>query len=387
MALNDADEAWPDVNAGLQARRLGPVVACILGIVRRAFAGAWKPFAMESGMEKVEIGTLDDLRRVPLAVTPTPLETMERLGAAIGLERLWVKRDDLTGLAGGGNKARKLEYLMADAEDSGCDHIVTTGGKQSNSCRMTAAAANRSGMGCTLVLGDPDPGTRYGNLLLDEVLGAELVFVDAPEAPEMMAGVERETDRLRAAGKKVYPIPVGGTTPLGELGYVRAAREFAEQAEGLGIDTVVLAVGSAGTIGGLALGLKMFAPGIRLIGVSVSRSESRLKEYVAEMANEAAALIGVAARVSTDDYEITDAFVGERYGVPSPAGQEALRVTARTEGIFLDPVYTAKAMSALFAMARGGEFTGSSGVCFWHTGGVPALDAFADEVMASLPTG
>lgn len=335
-------------------------------------------------MNSVDIGRLDTLRRVPLAVTPTPLETMDRLGKAIGLDHLWVKRDDLTGLAGGGNKARKLEYLMADAEDKGCDHIVTTGGKQSNSCRMTAAAANRLGMGCTLVLGDPDPGTRQGNLLLDEILGAELVFMDAPEAPEMMAGVERESERLRAAGKKVYPVPVGGTTPLGELGYVRAAREFAEQAEGSGIDTIVVAVGSAGTIAGLSLGLKMFTRGIRLIGVSVSRPESRLKNYIAEMANEAASLLGIATRVTPDDYEITDGFIGAGYAIPTPGAQEALRLTARTEGIFLDPVYTAKAMSALIANARDGSLADSNGVCFWHTGGVPAIYAFADSVLQSL---
>jgi D-cysteine desulfhydrase family pyridoxal phosphate-dependent enzyme len=334
----------------------------------------------------VDVGRLEEYRRVPLAVAPTPLEPLERLGEAIGVRNLWTKRDDLTGLAEGGNKARKLEYLMADAEDRGCDHIVTTGGRQSNSCRMTAAAANRSGMGCTLVLGDPDPGTRQGNLLLDDLLGAELVFIGDAHVDDMMAAVDREMERLKGEGKKPYAIPVGGSTPLGELGYVRAAREFAEQAEGLGIDTVVLAVGSCGTIAGLALGLKMFTRGIRLIGISVSRNVNNMTVNIPAMANEAADLLGVDTRVTAEDVELTDAFVGPRYGVPSDAGLEAMRLTARTEGILLDPIYTGKAMSGLIGYARDDAFAASEGVCFWHTGGLPALYAFNDEIERFLTT-
>jgi D-cysteine desulfhydrase family pyridoxal phosphate-dependent enzyme len=327
---------------------------------------------------------LEGFRRVPLAVAPTPLEPMERLGAAIGVRNLWMKRDDLTGLAAGGNKARKLEYLLADAEDQGCDHIVTTGGKQSNSCRMTVAAANRSGMGCTLVLGDEDPGDRAGNLVLDELLGADLVFLGETNVEQMMRGVDREVQRLRAEGKKPYAIPVGGSTPLGEMGYVRAAREFAAQAGDLGIDTIVVAVGSCGTAAGLALGLKMFTRNTRLVGISVSRNVSRLTVSIPDLANEVAVLLGVDTRVGPDDVELTDAFVGPRYGVPSDAGLDAMRVTARTEGILLDPIYTGKAMSGLIGLAREDAFAGSDGVCFWHTGGLPALFAFEDEIMESL---
>lgn len=332
----------------------------------------------------VDIGRLDSFDRIPLAVTPTPLEPMERLGAHLDIHNLWIKRDDLTGLAAGGNKARKLEYLMAEARNQGADHVITIGGRQSNHCRMTAAAAARLGMGATLVFGDPDPGNRAGNLLLDEILGAELVFLGEANLQQMDAGLEREMERLRAAGKKPYAIPIGGSTPLGELGYVTAAREFAGQCtdQACEIDTVVLAVGSAGTAAGLALGLKMFTPRTRMVGVSVSRSVPRLNNLIADMANEIAEMIGVEERVTPDDYDLTDAFVGPRYGVPSAEALSAIRLTAQTEGILLDPVYTGKAMSGLIGLAHEGRFSGSEGVVYWHTGGMPALFAFEEDVVS-----
>ncbi|HEY3269371.1 MAG TPA: D-cysteine desulfhydrase family protein [Armatimonadota bacterium] len=324
-------------------------------------------------------GRLDSFPRIPFANAPTPLEAMPRLGAAIGLPNLWVKRDDLTGLAAGGNKARKLEFLVADAVAKGCDHLVTTGGRQSNHARMTAAAANRAGLGCTLVFGDPDEGNRPGNLLLDEILGADLVFLGESNLKQMAEGVEREMERLRAKGHTPYAIPVGGSTPLGELGYITAMQEWAEQAQGKGIDTIVLAVGSAGTAAGVSMGLKMFAPECRLLGVSVSRSLARLGTLIADMANEIAELLEVPQRVAHGDVEVSDDYVGPGYGVPSEAGIEAVRLTARTEGLLLDPVYTGKAMSGLIGLARAGRFADSTGVCFWHTGGLPALFAFESD--------
>ena len=332
----------------------------------------------------VDTGRLDEFPRIPYANAPTPLEPMKRLGKAINVRNLWVKRDDLTALAAGGNKARKLEYLMAEAVALGCDHIVTTGGRQSNSCRMTAAAAARSGMGITLVFGDADPGDRTGNLVLDELFGAEMVFLGESTLDQCAAGIEREMERLRGLGKKPYAVPMGGSTPLGELGYVNAAREFAEQADGLGIDTVVVAVGSSGTAAGLALGLKMFTRNVRLVGISVSRNVTRLTTNIPDMANEVAALIDVDTRVSEEDVDLTDAYVGARYGVPSTAGMEAMRLTARTEGLLLDPIYTGKAMSGLIEMARQGSFAASDGVCFWHTGGLPAIFAFDEEVSRAM---
>ncbi|HEY3414037.1 MAG TPA: D-cysteine desulfhydrase family protein [Armatimonadota bacterium] len=333
-------------------------------------------------MNAVDTGKLYSFPRISFACAPTPLESLKRLGEAIGVRNLWVKRDDLTGLAGGGNKARKLEYLVADAMAKGCDHLVTTGGRQSNHARMTAAAANKCGLGCTLVFGDPDPGNRAGNLILDEVLGAELVFLGEANLKEMHAGVDREMERLRASGKKPYAIPVGGSVPMGELGYLNASREFAEQAAGLDIDTAVLAVGSAGTSAGLLLGLKMFAPKVRVQGVSVSRSLDRLGTLIADMANEIADLIEVETRVSGADYDVSDQYVGPGYGVPSEKGLAAMRLAARTEGLLLDPVYTGKAMSGLIGLAEEGRFANSAGVVFWHTGGLPALFAFEKEILA-----
>lgn len=337
-------------------------------------------------MSSINTGRLDNFPRLSFACAPTPLEPMPRLGEAIGVKNLWVKRDDLTGLAAGGNKARKLEFLVADALAKGCDHLVTTGGRQSNHARMTAGAAARSGMGCSLVFGDPDPGNRAGNLLLDEILGAKLVFLGEANLSEMQAGIDREMERLRAVGRKPYAIPVGGSTPLGELGYVNAAREFAGQADGQSIDTAVLAVGSAGTAAGLLMGLKMFAPSVRLQGVSVSRSLERLGTLIADMANEIAELIEVDTRVSGADYDVSDQYVGAHYGVSSEKGLAAVRLAARTEGLLLDPVYTGKAMSGLIGLAEEGRFRNSTGVVFWHTGGLPALFAFEEDLLRASST-
>lgn len=333
-----------------------------------------------------DAGGLDQFPRVPLAFLPTPLEPMKRLGEALGLPNLWMKRDDLTGLASGGNKARKLEFLIGDALSKGCDHIVTTGGRQSNHCRMAAAAANRNNLGCSLVIGDPDPGNRQGNLLLDEMLGAEITFIGEANLQQMADGIEAEMERLRQLGKKPYSIPVGGSTPMGELGFVNAAREFAAQSKGLNIDTVLITVGSAGTSAGLLLGLKLFCPGVRLFGISISRSLPRLGSIISDMANDLAEMMGIETRVAPEDYDITDAYVGERYGVATEAGLEAMRLTARTEGILLDPVYTGKAMSGLMALTREGRFKNSTGIVFWHTGGLPGLFAFEDEIIRFLRT-
>jgi D-cysteine desulfhydrase len=319
--------------------------------------------------------------RLPFATIPTPLERLERLGARIGLPGLLIKRDDLTGLASGGNKARKLEYIVADAKAKGCDWLVTTRGRQSNHARMTAAAAAKSGMGCTLVLGDPDPGNRAGNLLLDELFGAEIVFLGDANLEQMAEGIAAACRRLEGQGHRPYDIPVGGSSAIGELGYVEAVREFAGQIGDTPLDTVVIAVGSCGTAGGLTLGLKLFLPHVRMVGISVSRSVERLQNHIADKANEAAELLGVPERVKPDDYYVTDAWVGPRYGVPTDEAIAAIRLMARTEGILLDPVYTGKSMAGLIGLNRDGFFKDSKGVCFWHTGGLPALFAFEAEML------
>ena len=320
--------------------------------------------------------TLD--RRLPLALLPTPLEPADRLGAALGMEpgTLWVKRDDLTGLGGGGNKARKLEYLCADAVDQGADTLVTGGGAQSNHTRMTAAVANRMGLACTVVVAGARPEAASGNVLLLELFGPEIVWSGA-EGPmdyyAIEAAIEDACARLVDAGRRPYCMPIGGASPVGALGYVRAAGELLAQTAvalgGQGPDVVVVADGSGGTHAGLATGLGDFD---LVLGVDVG-ARPDIDTQVETKAGEVARLAGVApprgtARVDHDR-------VGAAYGAPTDDCREAVVLAARTEGLILDPVYTGKAMAGLMAARRAGTITARTRTVFVHTGGMPALFA------------
>ena len=291
---------------------------------------------------------------------------------------LWVKRDDVTGLAGGGNKARKLEYLCADALAQGCDTLVTGGGVQSNHVRMTAAAANRLGLACTVVLNGMRPDPAVGNLLLDELLGPQMVW--AGRAGELdYYGVEAAIDdacrRLEAAGRRPYPMPIGGASPVGALGYVRAGLEL--RAQDPDFDVVVVADGSGGTHAGLVAGLGDHRS---VYGVDVG-ARPDLREQVPVKAAEAARLAGVAAPVGEPGPGGLPAAVVDRdhfgaaYAAPTAETWEAIRVAARTEGLILDPVYTGKAMAGLVAAVTGGRIPRDARVVFVHTGGLPALFA------------
>ncbi|MDO8683007.1 MAG: D-cysteine desulfhydrase family protein [Armatimonadota bacterium] len=324
---------------------------------------------------------LDHINRVKLAALPTSIDEAPHLAAELGLSRLLIKRDDNTGLAMGGNKARKLEYLMADAIAHNADVILTVGGSQSNHARMTAAAARKLGMDVILFLGGP-PNVRElnGNLLLDVLFDADIRYDPKAKVPQLHAAMEREADDLRARGRIPYCIPVGGSTPLGALGYVAAVREMAGQ-----LDTedrsclIFVAVGSGGTIAGLQLGIHLFLPDAEVIGVSVSRKKKALQKEAAGVANGSSDLISSGVHFKPDDFNIVDEYMGERYGVPSAAGNEAVLLAARTEGLVLDPIYTGKAMSGLIAMARAQLLDSSRTVIFIHTGGAPAL--FADSTL------
>jgi D-cysteine desulfhydrase family pyridoxal phosphate-dependent enzyme len=320
---------------------------------------------------------LDRIERVPLAHLPTPWEEAPRLGEAFGLSRLWIKRDDATGLALGGNKARKLEYLMAEALRQGADTVLTCGGEQSNHARMTAAAACRLGMRAILFLDDPEPRERQGNVLLDDLLGAEVRFLPVGTLHALYAAMDRCAAELAARGRRPYVIPVGGSTPLGCLGYVRAVRELAGQAaeRGLDVRTMVVATGSTGTLAGMALGARLFLAGARVIGISVSSPAERCREKAARIASEAAALLESDLGFAPDDFVVYDTFIGEGYGVPTREGGEALSLAARCEGLVMDPVYTGKALAGLRALAARGEIARDEAVVFWHTGGAPALFA------------
>lgn len=324
--------------------------------------------------------------RISLAHLPTPLEPAPRLGEALGVPRLWVKRDDLTGLALGGNKARKLEYLMAEALEQGADTVLTTGGVQSNHARMTAAAACRLGLRAVLVLADPPPPTEQGNLLLDRLFGAEVQFLPGADLAEMHAALERAAAALRAEGRKPYIIPVGGSTPLGCLGYARAVEELAAQAAAsrLRIDAMVVAVGSTGTLAGMLLGCRQFLPETRVYGVSVSPAAGPGRRKCARIAAEAAALLGLDWRPAPEEIPIFDDWLGPGYGFPTPEGLEAIRLAARTEGYLLDPVYTGKAAAGLLDHVRRGLVPPGETVVFIHTGGQPALFAAAGALLEHI---
>jgi D-cysteine desulfhydrase len=308
---------------------------------------------------------------------------MDRLGAALGLDagRLWVKRDDLNGVGGGGNKVRKLEFLIGDALAQGCDTLVTGGGRQSNHCRITAAAANRLGLACTIVLTSPRPSVPTGNVLLDEVLRPDIVWAGERDYYGAEAAIEEACDRLAAAGRRPYRMPVGGASTIGALGYVACGLELAAQ---LGADEVALVVtadGSGGTHAGLVAGLGDHG---RVLGVDVG-TRPDLEERVPEKAAEVAALAGLPAPVGT--VQVDHERFGAGYGAPTDGCREALHLAARLEGLLLDPVYTGKAMAGLVAAAREGRLPSTGSIVFVHTGGTPALfaHAYADWIRSYAP--
>jgi D-cysteine desulfhydrase family pyridoxal phosphate-dependent enzyme len=334
--------------------------------------------------------------RFPLATLPTPLEEAPRLREALGgparCPRILIKRDDLTGLAFGGNKARKLEFLVADARRTGATVLVTTGAEQSNHARMTAAAARVAGMGASLVLTAkrPDPSPQ-GNLLLDYLLGAEVHFIPAPADPKIAIGdleaetVARVMADLEARGERPYLIPVGGSSPVGALGYVEGTRELLEQLRGEKVSRLYYAAGSRGTQAGLVLGAEVYGAPYRLAGIAVSGGEPEKTQRAVRLANGAAAMLGVTARVGPEDVATDSGYIGPGYAIPTPGGMEAISLLARHEGIFLDPVYTGKVMAGLIDHIRRGVAGPEETVVFLHTGGAPALFAYAEELTTGSP--
>jgi D-cysteine desulfhydrase family pyridoxal phosphate-dependent enzyme len=311
-------------------------------------------------------GVLD--RRVPLALPlPTPVQPLDRLGESLDLApgRLLVKRDDLTGLAGGGNKARKLEHLCGEALELGADVLVTGGGAQSNHARMTAAAANRMGIDCTVVLGGSAPDRPEGNLLLDHLLGADIRWAGPLAYYDLEAAIEAEATRLAADGRQPYAIPLGGASTPGTLGYVVAADELRDQVPDLAL--VVVADGTGGMHAGLAAGL---GDHDLVLGVDVG-TRPDLDRFVPTKAAEAAAM--VSRPVPSGEARVDHDHFGDGYGAPSVEAREALDLCARLEGVVLDPVYTGKAMAGLIALARAGDLPDEGSIVFVHSGGLPGL--------------
>jgi D-cysteine desulfhydrase family pyridoxal phosphate-dependent enzyme len=327
----------------------------------------------------------ESIPRVALAILPTPLHEARRLRDALGgpskAPRIFIKRDDLTGLALGGNKARKLEFLVADAIRNAADVLITTGATQSNHARMTAAAARASGLDCHLVLTSKSAAPPLqGNLLLDHVYGATVHHVPAPDDPKIALGnddvkVREVEESLRASGRRPYVIAVGGSSAVGSLGYTLATAELVEQlsAAALRPSRVYYASGSRGTQAGLTLGAKACDAPYRLHGVAVSTGEPEKTERALNAATAAASLLGIATRVAREDLFTDNNFIGEGYGIPTPECLDAIATLAQTEGILLDPCYTGKAMGALMTHVRRGELRSDETVVFLHTGGAPGM--------------
>jgi L-cysteate sulfo-lyase len=319
------------------------------------------------------------LPRVPIAHLPTPIEPLPRLSQLLGVG-LHIKRDDQTGLATGGNKARKLEFLMAEALEAGADIVVTTGAIQSNHCRQTAAAAVRVGLGAHLVLSGSPPDLPSGNVLLDMLLGANLHWTDEP-APCARTLVQ-VAEGLRAAGRTPYVVPYGGSNPVGVCGYVLAMEEFAHQSKAVGgFDAHVFATSSGGTQAGMLLGARAAGVKDRLIGISVDATADVLCKHIADLADRTAEFLRSDERFSPDEIIVYDDYLGGGYAVVGEPEREAIRLLARSEGILADPVYTGRALAGLIDLCHKHIFQPDERVLFWHTGGTAALFAMADKVL------
>jgi D-cysteine desulfhydrase family pyridoxal phosphate-dependent enzyme len=321
-----------------------------------------------------------NLPRLPLAHLPTSLEAMPRLTEALGGPRLWIKRDDQTGLATGGNKTRKLEFVMADALANESDTVITAGAPQSNHCRQTAAAAARHGLQAVLVLSGDDPGGVEGNILLDHLFGARLVFTGNRTRDEVMDEIAASE---KAAGRTPYKIPVGASMPLGAVGYALAMTELQTQMEALGqrFDRIVFASGSGGTQGGLLAGAHLTGFRGDILGISISDDPVKLQATIAHLATEACTLLGKPHTFSAAEAHINSKFLGKGYAVVTEAEREAIRLFAQCEGILVDPVYSGRAAAGLIGLIRQGVIRRDEQVLFWHTGGTAGIFAFADELM------
>ncbi len=315
-------------------------------------------------------------KKMGLSGGMTPVQEMKKLQKALDVkQRLFIKRDDLTRMGLGGNKNRKLEYVIKEALDQGSDTLITWGGAQSNHCRQTLAYAAHLGLGCYLVLQGRDGGENYqGNELLFRIMGANVIY-DSNDAGCEMRCLELEK-QLKTEGKKPYYIPLGASTPLGALGYVECAHEIAEQEQELGVcfDAIFLASGSGGTQAGLEVGTRLYLHDCPVYGISVSSSAAEQQKRVGQLSRDLTGLMGL-SRMGISDAEIRihDQFIGEGYAIPTSGGTEAVYWLGKHEGVLLDPVYTAKAMDGMITLLKKGCLEKNQHVLFLHTGGFPAL--------------
>jgi D-cysteine desulfhydrase family pyridoxal phosphate-dependent enzyme len=339
---------------------------------------------MTMSATRATLGRLADIPRESLGSWPTPVERLDRLSSHLGID-LWLKRDDLTGLALGGNKVRKLEFLLAHARKLGADIIITTGGSQSNHARLTAAACRRLALQCVLVL-DRGRHPSNGNLLLDQLFGAEIELIDDPDPATAAARMESIAGNLRDQGHIPYVIPRGGSIPQGAIGYLNMVYELTGQLEGVGTSptSVYVATGSCGTHSGIMAGRAACQRTWRVQGISVSRAKTHQEEKVKALSNAVLAWCGIEGEVSSEDVDVDDGFTGDGYGIPTAETWNAIHLLASVEGLVVDPVYTGKALAGLLAHVESGRIRRGETVVFIHTGGAPALFGYADEIPAAL---
>ena len=334
-----------------------------------------------------------DLSRFPrrrYTLSPTPLEFMPNFTRALGGPQVWIKRDDMLGLAPGGNKTRKLEFLVADALAQGADTLVTCGAPQSNHCRITLAAAVREGLKCRFVIEERVPGSfkpdASGNHFLFRLMGVEAITV-VPAGTNMREAMQRVADEVTAAGRKPYIIPGGGSNALGGLGYVACAQELQQQffEQGVRIDRVVVGSGSSGTHGGLLAGFLGNRIHIPIVGIGVSRDPADQDPLVHQEAQAVADLLGLDMKVPREAVLSFGEYWRPKYSVPNAAMVEAVQMLARTEAILLDPVYTGKVMAGLIGLSRQGYFRRDENVLFLHTGGAPAVHVYEAQLLGEAP--
>lgn len=316
---------------------------------------------------------MNQISRLHFAHLPTPIEELRRLAENLGGPRILIKRDDQTGLAFGGNKTRKLEFLIAEAMDQGARTLISGGAMQSNHCRQTAAAAARFGLECTLVLTGELPERSSANLLLDELFGAKIVAV--PDRRDRDRILQETFDTATAEGKKPYLVPYGGSSPTGALGYAFAMEEFLQQ--NVEADWMVFGTSSGGTHAGFVLGQRMFGFKGKVLGISIDESEEWLKSHVSKLASDASEKMGDRIEFTSSDVLANADYCRAGYGVLTDAEREAVRLFAKCEGVLVDPVYTGRAAAGMIDLIRKGFFKKEETVVFWHTGGQPAL--FADK--------
>ncbi len=341
-------------------------------------------------MNVAAFARLDALPRQALGLLPTQLAAAPQLARACGVPELWIKHDELIGFGFGGNKVRGLELLIGDALAQRADVVITGAGAQSNHVRASAAAAAAAGMECIAAYWGNEPKVAQGNLLLTRLLGAQTRFSNNADRAQVDMAIAQIATELRNAGRRPYAIPRGGACALGVLGHVLAARELLQQCEALGLrpGTIWLAVGSGGTLAGWLLGTALLGAPWRVEGVTVSRPAHEVRERVGVLAAQAAQVLDVSVAITQADVVVHDGFIGAGYGVPTAAGDAAIQLAARTQGVFFDPTYTGKAFAGLAALAQQRSDLPMRGpIVFLHTGGEPALFAHARREPATTEPG